>query len=79
MTERNDPKQAVCPACNKTIYFYRKVKRSYSCSECTKGYDSRFRLKIMSTEVYELNGSRNGNHSHGRRRNGSNGNSRNHR
>ena len=73
----------LCPACNKTIYFYRKVKRSYSCSECTKGYDPRFRLKIMSTEVYELYGSRNG---HGSRRNGTgrngtgrNGNSRNHR
>ncbi len=68
----------LCPVCNKTIYFYRKVKRSYSCSECTKGYDPRFRLKIMSTEVYELYGSRNG---HGARRNGTgrNGNSRNHR
>lgn len=42
----------VCPACNRTTNFYRKVRRSYSCSHCTKKYDPKFRLVIMSITDY---------------------------
>ena len=48
----------VCPSCKKAIYFYRKVKRSYSCNDCTNGYDAKYKLKMMNTEKYELNGGR---------------------
>jgi len=36
----------VCPSCDKTVHFYRKVRRSYSCSECSRGYDPRYKLQI---------------------------------
>lgn len=44
----------VCPVCEKTTYFYRQVKRSYSCSHCTKRYDPKFKLKIMSINEYSF-------------------------
>ena len=43
----------VCPSCNKTVQFYRKVRRSYSCNECGRGYDSRYRFRIIPTEKYD--------------------------
>ena len=36
-----------CPVCRKETHFYRRVKRSYSCSHCTNKYDSRYKLKIV--------------------------------
>lgn len=47
----------VCPVCNKATHFYRKVKRTYSCSHCTKSYDERFKLQIMSISEYLSNNS----------------------
>lgn len=40
----------VCPVCGKETHFYRKVRRSYSCSHCTKRYDSRFKLTIIAVD-----------------------------
>jgi len=37
----------LCPVCRKETHFYRRVKRSYSCSHCTNKYDSRYKLKIV--------------------------------
>lgn len=37
----------VCPVCKKTTNFYRRVRRSYSCSHCTKKYDPKYRLAII--------------------------------
>jgi predicted SprT family Zn-dependent metalloprotease len=48
----------VCPVCRKAVHFYRKVRRSYSCNDCTNGYDSKYKLKMMTTEKYEMNGGR---------------------
>lgn len=42
----------VCPVCEKATHFYRRVRRSYSCSHCTNTYDSRYKLKIMSIKEY---------------------------
>ncbi len=42
----------VCPVCDRTTNFYRKVRRRYSCSHCTKKYDPKFRLVIMSIADY---------------------------
>ncbi|MEM7007703.1 MAG: SprT-like domain-containing protein [Thermodesulfobacteriota bacterium] len=42
----------VCPACDKATHFYRKVRRSYSCSHCTKKYDPKFKLAIMTISEY---------------------------
>lgn len=44
----------VCPVCSKATHFYRKVKRSYSCSHCTKSYDSRYKLRIITIKEYSL-------------------------
>lgn len=43
----------VCPSCGKTVQFYRKVTRSYSCNDCSRGYDPKFRLKIIPAEKYD--------------------------
>lgn len=43
----------VCPVCRKETHFYRKVSRSYSCSHCTKRYDPKFKLVIMSIGEYK--------------------------
>ena len=43
----------VCPVCRKATHFYRKVRRSYSCSGCTRSYDARYKLQIMTLEDYE--------------------------
>ena len=43
----------VCPVCKKATHFYRRVRRSYSCSHCTKSYDPRYKLEIMSISDYE--------------------------
>ena len=40
----------VCPVCGEETYFYRKVKRSYSCGKCTKGYDPSYKLRIERVE-----------------------------
>jgi hypothetical protein len=32
------------------------VKRSYSCNDCTNGYDPKYKLKMMTTVKYEMNG-----------------------
>ena len=45
----------VCPVCRKETHFYRRVRRSYSCSHCTKSYDSRFKLTIMPMQRYNSN------------------------
>ncbi len=43
----------VCPVCERTTKFYRKVRRSYSCSHCTNKYDPRYKLAIMTMEEYK--------------------------
>jgi predicted SprT family Zn-dependent metalloprotease len=45
----------VCPVCGKETHFYRRVRRSYSCSHCTSSYDPRFKLTIMSRQEYNSN------------------------
>lgn len=37
----------VCPSCEKTVHFYRKVIRRRSCSECSTKFNPRFELKII--------------------------------
>ena len=37
----------VCPVCEKETHFYRRVRRSYSCSHCTNSYDLRYKLNIV--------------------------------
>ena len=44
----------VCPVCSKATHFYRRVIRTYSCSNCTKSYDPRYKLKIITIEEYEV-------------------------
>ncbi len=44
----------VCPVCSKATHFYRRVRRSYSCSHCTKSYDPRYKLKIMTIKEYSF-------------------------
>ncbi|MCK5391211.1 MAG: SprT-like domain-containing protein [Deltaproteobacteria bacterium] len=48
----------VCPVCGKETHFYRRVRRSYSCSHCTKRYDPRFKLTIMTIQEYYVNNNR---------------------
>ena len=43
----------VCPVCEKATHFYRRVRRSYSCSHCTNNYDPRYKLSIISMDEYE--------------------------
>ena len=43
----------ICPVCEKTTNFYRKVRRSYACNQCTNKYDPKFKLKIMSMDDYK--------------------------
>jgi len=43
----------ICPVCEKVTHFYRRVRRSYSCSHCTNKYHSRYKLIIMSIYDYE--------------------------
>lgn len=43
----------VCPACEKNTHFYRKVRRSYACNQCTNKYDPKFKLEIMSIDDYK--------------------------
>lgn len=45
----------VCLVCGKETHFYRRVRRSYSCSHCTSSYDPRFKLTIMSRQEYNSN------------------------
>lgn len=44
----------VCPVCKKVTHFYRKVRRSYSCSHCTKSYNPRYKLQIMTIHEYKV-------------------------
>lgn len=38
---------AKCPSCRKTVQFYRRVKRRYSCSSCSpKRFDPNFELVV---------------------------------
>ena len=42
--------RGICRSCGKTVQFYRRVRRSYSCSVCSpRRYDSRFKLKIVKS------------------------------
>ena len=43
----------ICPVCKKETHFYRRVRRSYSCSHCTKKYDPKYRLDIMTIKEYK--------------------------
>lgn len=40
----------ICPACSRETNFYRKIKRAYSCSMCSKKFDPKFELKIVRVE-----------------------------
>lgn len=44
----------ICPVCEKVTHFYRKVRRSYSCSHCTRKYDPKYRLQILTIREYEV-------------------------
>ena len=50
LNEVNIPKGrylGICPSCGKETNFYRKIKRVYSCNECSKKFDPRYALKII--------------------------------
>ncbi len=41
-----------CRSCGKTVQFYRKVKRTYSCSSCSpRRYDPKYKLHITANNV----------------------------
>lgn len=44
--------KGVCRSCGKTVQFYRKVRRSYSCSVCSpRRYDPRYKLQIVKNKT----------------------------
>lgn len=42
----------ICPVCERTTNFYRRVRRSYACNHCTNRYDPKYKLKIIAIEEY---------------------------